>query len=85
MLVGQSLVPEVLAQLVDLLQTADDQPLEVELCRDPQVVVGVESVVVSDERLREAAAVARLQDGRLDLEEALVVEVAPDGAHDAGA
>ena len=83
-LVGQAFVAEVLAELVDLLQSADDQPLEIELGGDPQVVVGVEGVVVRHEGLREAAAVARLQDRRLDLEEALLVEVAPDGAHDAG-
>src|SRR5205085_8559652 len=84
-LVGHALVAEVLPQLVDPLEAADDQALEVELGRDPQVVVGVERVVVRDERLREAAAVARLEDRRLDLEEALAVEVAADRGHDARA
>ena len=38
-----------------------------------------------DERLGERAAVARLQDGRLDLDEAALVEVAADGRDDARA
>ena len=81
-LVRDRLVAEVLAQLVDLLEPADDQPLEVELVRDPQVEVGVELVRVRHERLGEAAAVARLQDRRLDLEEALAVEVGAHGGDD---
>ena len=74
-LVRDALVAEVLRQLVHLLEAADDQPLEVELVGDAEVEVGVELVRVRDERLREAAAVARLEDRRLDLEEALAVEV----------
>ena len=69
-----ALVAEVLADLVDLLEPADDQALEVELGRDAQVAVLVERVLVRDERLGERAAVARLQDGRLDLDEAPLVE-----------
>ena len=41
-LVRDALVAEVLAQLVDLLEPADDEPLEVELVGDPQEEVGVE-------------------------------------------
>ena len=74
-LVRDALVAEVLRQLVHLLEAADDQPLEVQLVGDAQVQVGVELVRVRDERLREAAAVARLEDRRLDLEKALAVEV----------
>ncbi len=54
------------------------QPLQVELGRDPQVEVAVERVVVGDERPRQGAAVDRLQDRRLDLDEAVAVEQAPD-------
>ena len=70
-LVRDALVAEVLADLVDALEPADDQPLQVELGRDPQVDVLVELVVVGDEGAREGAAVARLQHRRLDLEEAV--------------
>ena len=70
-----ALVAEVLAELVDALEPADDQPLEVELGRDAQVEVAVELVVMRHERPRERAAVARLQHRRLDLDEALAVEV----------
>ena len=78
-LVREALVAEVLADLVDPLEPADDQPLEVELDRDAQVEVAVERVVVGGERPRERAAVERLQHRRLDLEEAALVEPAPDG------
>ena len=44
-LVRDALVAEVLADLVHLLEPADDQPLQVQLGRDPQVEVGVELVV----------------------------------------
>ena len=82
MLVRDALVTEVLRQLVDLLEPADDQALEVELVGDPQVEVGLELVRVRHERLCEAAAVARLEDRRLDLEEAFAVEVGAHGADD---
>ena len=71
---GDALVAEVLADLVDALEPADDQALEVELGRDPQVERLVELVVVRHERPRERAAVARLEDRRLDLDEAVLVE-----------
>ena len=60
-LVGDALVAEVLAELVDLLEPADDQPLQVQLGRDPQVQRAVERVVVGREGARERAAVERLQ------------------------
>ena len=72
-----ALVAEVLADLVDALEAADDQPLEVQLGRDAQVEVAVELVVVRRERPRVGAAVERLQDRRLDLDEAGRVELAP--------
>ena len=70
MLVGDPLVAEVLAELVDPLEAADDAALEVQLGGDAQVQVAVELVVVGRERARERAAVQRLQDRRLDLDEA---------------
>ena len=53
-LVRDALVAEVLADLVDALQAADDKPLEIELGRDTQVEIGGELVRVRDERVREA-------------------------------
>ena len=85
MLVGDALVAEVLRELVHPLEASDDQPLEVELVRDPQVEVAVEEVGVRDERLRESTAVAWLEDGRFDFNEALPIQVAPSLRHDSGA
>ena len=42
-------VAEVLGEFVDAVVAADDEPLEVELVRDPHVEVYVEGVVVGDE------------------------------------
>jgi hypothetical protein len=83
-LVRDALVAEVLADLVDALEPADDQSLQVELVGDPQEEVAVERVVVGHEGARERAAVERLEDRRLDLEEAALVEPAPDRPHDLG-
>ena len=81
-LVRDALVAEVLADLVHALEPADDQALQVELGRDAQVEVCVQLVRVRHERVRERAAVARLEYGRLDLDEPLAVEVATDRRDD---
>ena len=80
-----ALVAEVLADLVDALEPTHDQPLEVELGGDAQVQIAVQGVVMRRERARHGAAVERLQDGRLDLDEALVVQEATDGGDHPGA
>ncbi len=77
-----ALVAEVLAQLVHPLEAADDQPLEVELGGDPEVEIAAELVVVRGERPRERAAVERLQDRGLDLDEAVLVERPAHGGDD---
>ena len=77
-LVRVALVAEVLRQLVDLLEAADDEALEIELVGDAKVEIGVEELGVRDERLGEAAAVTGLEDRRLHLDEALTVEVGAD-------
>ena len=78
----RALVAEILSELIDALQAADEQPLEVQLGCDPQVEVAVERVVMRRERPRERAAVEGLQDRRLDLDEALPVEVGADRGDD---
>ena len=80
-----ALVAKVLAELVHALEPADDEPLEVQLGRDAEVEVAVELVVMRHERPRERAAVARLEHRRLDLDEALAVEVGANRADDARA
>ena len=82
---AQALVAEVLADLVDALEAADDQALEVELGGDAQVHRPLERVEVRHERAGQCPAVDRLQDRGLDLDEALVVEEAPDRGDDLGA
>ena len=75
-----ALVPEVVADLVHPLEPADEQPLEVQLVGDPQVERHVERVVVRDERPRRRAAVERLEDRGLHLEEVPLVQEPADPA-----
>ena len=82
-LVRDALVPEVLPDLVHALEPADDEALEVELGRDAQIEVGLELGRACHEGVRECSAVARLEEGRLDLDEPLLVEVPADRRDDA--
>ncbi len=80
------LVPEILADLVDTLVAADEQPLQVQLVRDAKIKGLPERVVEGREGPGGGTAVERLQHGGLDLEVAAVVQEPPDrrdhpGAH----
>ena len=67
---GEALVAEIAVDLVDALQAAHHQPLQVKLRRDAQVEIDIERVVMGDERPRRGAAVDRLHHGRLHFDEA---------------
>ena len=82
---AHALVAEVLAQLVDLVDAADDAALEVQLGGDAQVEVALELVVVRGERTRQGAAVERLQHRRLDFYETAAVQERADRGDDARA
>ncbi len=72
-----ALVAEVPVDLVDAIEPADHQPLEVQLGRDAEVELHVERVVVGDEGLGGCAAWNRLHHRGLDLEKAAGVEECP--------
>ena len=78
-------VAEVLADLVDALEAADDQALEVELGRDPEVEVLFEVVPPASRTAARSASVARLQHRCLDLDEARRVQWRRIAANDAAA
>ena len=71
---GDPLVAEDAAQLVDPREPADDEPLEVELERDPQVEIDVERVVVGRERPGQGSAGDRLQHRCFHFEIAALVQ-----------
>src|SRR5438477_3697752 len=79
---GDAFVPEVAVDLEDLLEAADDEALEIQLRRDPQVQVHVERVVVRLEGTRDRAARDRLHHRRLDLEEAALDEEVAHRLHE---
>ena len=66
---GDAFVPEVPPNLVDAFDPADEQALEVELKRDAQVEILMELVMMGHEGPGRGAAIDRLQDRRLDLDE----------------
>jgi hypothetical protein len=82
---AHALVAEVFADLVHPVDAADDAALEIQLGGDAQVQVALELVVVSDERPGQGAAVQRLEDRRLDLDEAAVVQEPAHRGDDLGA
>ena len=69
-----TLVAEVLAELVNTVETADDKLLEVELRSDSHIEVDIECVVVSDERTSRCTSRNGLQNRGLNFEVALRVE-----------
>ena len=82
---AHALVAEVPPDLVDAFEAAHEQALQVQLERDPQVQVHVEIAVVRHERTRHRPARDRLQDRRLDLDVAVLVQVRADRAQRARA
>ena len=81
---ADALVAEVAADLVDPLEAAHDQPLQVQLEADAQEQLLFELVVERGERPRGRAAVNRLEDRGLDFEEAVRVQVAAHGGDQLG-
>ncbi len=74
----EALVAEEPAQLVDVLEAADDRPLQVELGRGAQEQLAVERVVVRGEGTSSRAAGEGLQDRRFHLDEVMFVQVGAD-------
>src|SRR3546814_17216615 len=65
----ESFITEVAVDLVNLLETANDQSLEEQFRRDAQIQIAIERVVMCHERPRRRAASDRLQHRRLDFDE----------------
>ena len=80
-----ALVAERAAELEDPLDTADAQPLEVQLGRDAQIQVEVVGVDVGEERPGVGAAVDLLQDRCLDLQKSLADQGFADRVQDTAA
>ena len=72
-------------QFVNPFHAADQQPLEVQFQRDPQIEVDVQGVVVRDEGAGGRPAGNRVQRGPLDLDESLAPQRGADRLHDPGA
>ena len=74
MLRAHAFIPEVAIDLIDAIQSADHQPLEIQLRRDAQKEIGVERIVMRLERPRRRAAGDRLHHRRLHFEIAARIE-----------
>ena len=84
MVAVHALVAEVLANLVDTLEAAHDEALEIELGGDAHVHVLVERIEMGDERTGTGTTGNRLQRGGLHLGVAGLVEHAAHGAYHRG-
>src|SRR6185503_20768467 len=73
-----ALVSEIAVELIHLLETADDETLEIELWSDPRVERDIESVVMRLERCRRGARRLWRKHRRLDLDIAVVFEKASE-------
>ena len=82
MLGVHAFVAEDTADLIYALNTAHDKALEVKLGRNTQVHVYIKGVVVRDEGTRGSAAGDGVENRRLDLHVAAVIEEAADIAHE---
>src|SRR5690606_31253344 len=82
---ADAFVAEGAAELVDAIEAAHEEALEIELGRDAQVELEVERVVVRAEGLGRGAAADGVEERGLHLEEAALVEEAAEGLHDGGA
>ena len=80
-----ALVAENPADLIDLVQTTNDQPLEVQLRGDAQVQLLVQGVMVGDERSGVGAGRDRHQYRRIHLDEAAAIQETADATDDAAA
>ncbi len=82
---ADALVAEVAVDLVDAVEAADDQSLQIQLGRDAQEEIEVERVVMRGEGLRGCASGDLVHHRGFDFEVAAAVEEFADGAEDGGA
>ena len=85
MLGRDALIAKVAIDLIDAVQTADRQPLQVEFRRNAQVEIEVERVVVGSKWARHGAASDGLHHRRFHFDVAASVEVSADGLNNAAA
>ena len=80
----QAFVAERPAYLENTLDPTDDTPLQIELGRDAEIHIGMQRVVVRDERPRRRSARNRVQHRRFNLHEAGGAQAAADRCDDLG-
>ena len=76
-----ALVAEDAAHLVHPLHTADDKPLQVQLCGDAHIHINILGIVVGDEGSGVGAAGNGAENGSLHLHEAQAVQIAAQIGH----
>ena len=79
---GKPLIAKVAVDLVDALQPAHHQPLQIQLRRDAQVEIDIERIVVRHERARRGAAIKRLHHRRFHFDETPRFELPPQRRDD---
>ena len=82
---GDAFIAEIAIDFKHALESADNQPFEVEFRRDAQVEVRIERVVVRDERAGRGPAGNGLHHRRFHFEEPVFGEIGADARHDPAA
>ena len=72
-----SFVPEILGDLKNTVQTSDDESLQIELVRDPQIKIYVQGIVMRHERSGKRSAVDGLERRGFDFNVAPSFQVSP--------
>ena len=80
MVLVHALVAEVLANLIDTLEAAHDETLQVQLCGNTAIEVDVQTVVVCDEGTCACTTSNALQDGSLYLGITSLIQTLAQGA-----
>ena len=70
----ETFVAEVAVDLIDAVESAHDQPLQIKLGGDAEIKIHVERVVMRHERARDRATGNGLHHRRLDFDESMRVE-----------
>ncbi len=72
-----ALVSEDLADFVNLLKSAHDEPFQIELICDSQIKIDVQGMVVRHERPGKGTTIEWLKGGSLHLDEVQIIQKLP--------
>src|SRR5690606_26499996 len=82
---GYPFIAETVGKLEHPFVSSDDKAFEVGFGSDAKIDIEVQSIVMSNERLRQRARGLGLQNGGFDFDETVILQFSTDGTDDAAA